>query len=344
MNKYRAAIVGCGRIASDFDSDPKRKDSIATHAGAYKNNKDIELVAASDIDQKKLKIFGEKWLVSNLYSDFNKMFDEQSIDILSICTWSSSHLEVCKKAVSAKVKAIFCEKPITESLKDADEMVSLCKDNGVVLAVNHSRRWDKMHQDIKKYIDEGKLGEIQTVSAFYTAGIINTGTHLLDILRYFFGDVAWIRSDFAGKTSEADPSIDAYLYFKKGFGVALHGLNVKDYLIFEIDIYGSKGRIRIENSGYSASIWDVIEHPKFTGYKCLGERKQFSADGLNNTMVNSVADLLGCIKSRGIPRSTGQDGTSALELICAIHESGKIKSGEKVLLPLKNREVVINSK
>ncbi len=120
----KSAIVGCGRIASGFDDDPKRKSSIATHAGAYKFLKnEVDLICASDIDELKLKNFGEKWDIKKLYVDYKEMLAKEKIDILSICTWASSHFEICKEAVNNGVRAIFCEKPIAESLAEADEKI-----------------------------------------------------------------------------------------------------------------------------------------------------------------------------------------------------------------------------
>lgn len=341
---YKAAIIGCGRIASDFDNDSKRQSSIATHAGAYSFLPGIELSAAADIDPEKLKKFGLKWNVNKLYSSYQELLKKEAVDILSICTWSSTHLDIAKIAVEAGVKAIFCEKPITEKLIEADEMIDICNKKKVVLAIDHSRRWDMLHQQVRDYINKGKLGKIQQVSAYYTAGIANTGTHLLDLLRFLFGDVEWLWSNFEDKENVVDPSVDAYLYFKQGFGATIHGLNVKNYLIFEIDIYGTNGRLRIENSGFSAAIWDVIDHPKFSGYRCLSEKRMLFDNGLQNTMVRAIEDITNCLKNGQKPMSTGEDGRAALELICAIHESGNRLNGAKIYLPLKNRTVQIQSK
>jgi len=340
---YKAGIVGCGRIASDFDDDPKRKTSIATHAGAYKFLPDVELTAASDLDRDRLNKFGDKWDVTSLYTNYKEMLSKEKLDILSICTWSSTHLEICKEAVNAGVKAVFCEKPITESLAQADEMIELCARKKVILAVNHSRRWDKLHQDIKETIGSGGIGEIQQVDCYYTSGIANTGTHLLDLLRMFFGDASWVMSLSEAGEAETDPTVNAYIRFQKGFGAMMHALDVNKYLMFETDIYGTEGRLRIKNSGFNAVSWKVIDHPKFSGYKCLSSEKQFAGEGLKNTMVGSVQDIIRCLNNGGKPRSTGEDGRSALELIAAIRESLK-KGGEKISLPLKDRTLAVKSK
>ncbi len=336
--KLRAGIVGCGRIASTFDSDPKRKN-IATHAGAYTASPGVDLVAACDLDEKKVAAFGERWKVKNLYTNFNKMLKSEKLDILSLCTWAGSHFQLAKTAINSGVKAVFCEKPITVSLSEADQLIKLAKRKKVVFAVNHSRRWDSGLQKIKSAINQGKLGEIRQVSCYYTAGISNTGTHLFDLLNFFFGDAKQVIGAVSNLVDKkgADPTVSGLIEYKSGTLVSVQGLNVNDYLIFEIDIYGSKGRIRICNSGFKSQVWKVLPSDYFSGYKELKEVKSSFDLSKKEQMKNAVKDIMQCIKTKKKPSSSAKDGMKALELICAMKLS--CKKGTKVDLPLKNRNI-----
>lgn len=340
--KYRVAIVGCGRIGSEFDDDPKRKQ-VSTHAGAYSAHPEIEFVAVSDIDKNRLEKSKKRWNVPNAYTDYKEMLRKENIEILSICTWSKTHFEIFKEAVKYGLKAVFCEKPISTTLSEADEMVRICEQKDIVLAVNHSRRWDKFEQKIRDYIYTGKLGSIQNVSAYYTAGITNTGIHLLDLLRFLFGDAEWVWVSPDIRIDTIDPVVDGYIYFKAGFGCSLHGLDVNNYLIFEIDIYGTKGRLRIKNSGFDSKFWSVSKNHYFSGYKELKERKSPFGNGYKDVLKNAIKDIIGCLESKRHPISSGKDGVKALELICAVHESLRHK-GKKIKLPLKNRNIAIRTR
>jgi len=342
MAKYKSAIVGCGRIGSLFSKD-KLRSGVVTHAAAYKDNSDIELVAACDIDQGRLKDFGATWDVKALYTDFEEMLRSETPDIVSICTWDYTHYDLVLKAVDAGVKAIFCEKPISDNLEKADAMVELCKKNGVILAVNHSRRWDMFENKIREYIRSGKLGDIRSVSAYYTAGIMNTGTHLIDLLGFFFGDVKWVWANPEIKGDAPDPTLDGCLFFDRGFSCFLHGLDVNDYVIFEIDIYGEKGRLRIKNSGFDLKAWKSVDSPRFSGYKELEETEPFVRDGYKNVLKNAVKDIVECMDNEQDPLSSGDDGGKALEIICALHESIDM-GGQRISLPLANRDITIKTK
>ena len=59
QTKYRAAVIGCGRIGCGFDDDPKRK-YIATHAGAYFSNPQIDLIALADVSSEALERYAKE--------------------------------------------------------------------------------------------------------------------------------------------------------------------------------------------------------------------------------------------------------------------------------------------
>ena len=250
-NNYKAGIVGCGRIGSQFDDDPKRK-IISSHAGAYSAVAGVDLIAASDINEDNLKRCGDKWGIKSLYTDYKEMLENEDLDIISICTWSSSHLEIVNEAARNGARAIFCEKPIAETLKDASQIVKICNKNKIILQIDHQRRFCKFHQAVNKFIKGDQLGRIQQVSFYYTAGIANTGSHMFDLLRLFFGDVNWIIGINSQNPSpnEKDPNFDGIIKFKNGILCTIQACDVKQYLVFVMDIYGSKGRIRINRSGF----------------------------------------------------------------------------------------------
>jgi len=339
---YRVGIVGCGRIASTYDDDPLRK-FVSSHAGAYTAVAKTKLVAAADIDRNKLSKFGKRWNVKSLYSDYKKMLKKEDIDILSVCTWNSTHYEIVKEAAKVGVKAIFCEKPISDTLSHADEMIRLCRKNNIILAVGHQRRWDKFHERIKKFINDKQLGDIQQITFYYTGGIANVGTHMFDLLRYFFGDVEWIWSIYNGNKNIDDPNIDGYLYFKNGTHAVVQSCDAKHFMIFDMNILGTRGRFKITNSGFNGKFFKVDDSKLFSGYKELSrEELPFKTDK-KEMLIWAVEDIVNCIETGKDPFCTGEDGRAALELVCAFHESAQ-QDGVRINLPLKNRDLKIKSK
>jgi len=343
---YKAAIIGCGRIGCGFDDDPKRK-YIATHAGAYTVVKNTNLVALVDRDGEILNKYKKKFNVPAIYTDYIEMLKQEKPDIVSICTWNDTHYEITKIAVKYGVKAIFCEKPITSKLKDAKEMIKFCNKNKVVLMIDHQRRFCKFHQTVKKMIDDGKLGEIQQVSFYYTAGIANSGSHMFDLLRFFFGDVEWVYSTKSKNPSpnQKDPNFDGMLKFKNEIFCTIQACDVNKFLIFDMDIIGSTGRLKLTHSGFDYE-YDIIKNShQFSGYRELytSQKNPINKNIVREPMLSGVKHLVDCLKKNIKPISSGEDGLKSLELICAFHESAN-NNGEKINLPLKTTSIEIKSR
>ena len=348
--RYKAGVIGCGRIGSEFDNDPG-KEGTSTHAGAYSSMAKVELAALSDLDESRLEKAGKRWGVSHLYQDYREMLRREKLDIISICTWPpSSHAEIAMESIKYGVRAIFCEKPIADSLKNADEMIKRCREKGVVLQVDHQRRFDTLHQDVKAYIREGNLGGMQQVTFYYTRGIANTGSHVFDLLRFFFGDVDWVQAVNSRNKSPNpdDPNIDGMLKFNSGLFGSIQACDDKNYLIFELDCLGEKGRLNLKynvlHDTVDLEFYKVSEPAQSSSYNSLISAPSPIVTGRpDESILNSVKHLIRCLEEKTASISSGEDGRAALELICAFRESADA-DGRKVSLPLKNSSIVIKSR
>jgi predicted dehydrogenase len=214
------------------------------------------------------------------------------------------------------------------------------------LQIDHQRRFDKFHQAIRDFIIGGKLGKIQQVSFYYTAGIANTGSHMFDLLRFFFGDVSWVIAFPSENKSptESDPNFDGVIRFKNNVFCTIHACDVNNFSIFEMDIVGEKGRLIITHSGFDLDFYEVRDSDLFSGYKELysGE-PPVDVNLPRDFMINGVKHLVKCLENSKPSISSGEDGLRALELICAFHESAK-EDGKKIYLPLKESFIQIKSR
>lgn len=345
QREFAAGIVGCGRIGCGFDDDPRR-GYVSTHAGAYLRTPGVRLVALADVDPDKLHRYGMKFGVAGRYADHEEMLARERLDILSVCTWNDTHYPIVRSAVEAGVKAIFCEKPIADSLSAADEMVALCAERGVILLVDHMRRFDPFHQEIAAYLRRGALGRIQQVTCYYTAGLANTGTHVFDLLRFYFGEVLWVQGMLSPNRSPnpLDPNVDGWLWFEGGFPTVVQACDVSDYLILEVHILGSEGRLRVVSSGFDLLFEAAGESPRFSGYRELRPAAApVDANRSHEFMLQGVRHLLDCLQTGGAPLCAGVDGRRALEIVCALRESAE-EQGKRIALPLPHSRVTVQSR
>ncbi len=165
---YRCAIIGAGRIGVEFDD---------CHARAYKENPNTELLAIIDKRFDKALEAAKKWDVP-VSGDEYWQTGELGLDIVSICTPPQTHLQVVKDMLLAHcdLRAIYCEKPITINLDEAKEMVAMCRERNIILQINHQRRFG-------------------VPTFLYSRGLFNTGTHMVDMLRMYFGEPLIIKKD-----------------------------------------------------------------------------------------------------------------------------------------------------
>ena len=108
--KYKAAIIGCGRIGCGFVGEHKRRGIIYSHTKAYSSCKNTTLVALSEIDPHKLYTNMEKYNVRG-YENYEDMLKKEDPDIVSICTSPDTHCDIIHSCLKYNVKAIYCEKP-----------------------------------------------------------------------------------------------------------------------------------------------------------------------------------------------------------------------------------------
>jgi len=315
--KYKAGIIGCGNIGSMIDKGPGIKP-FYTHAGAYYSSPKFQLTAACDIDPVKLKNFGQKWQVKNLYTDFRKMLEKEKLDILSVCTAKEQHYQIVKKLIEKGIKIIFCEKPFTGNVKKAEELVKLCTSNKVLLAINYTRRYTLGHQKVKKIITGGELGKIQTVNCLYTKGVINNGSHVINLLQFLFGKVKRIQALSPltkNREIKADYDLDLLLYFNRGFYTMIKNLKAEYYSLFEIDILGTKGRIKITESGFDIKWYRVIVSKVFPGYRELDVKGREIKHGMEEAILRALDNIVSAKDKKSTLVSPGRDALVTLKII-----------------------------
>jgi len=341
LRKIQSAVIGCGRIGCGFDDAPHNK-IIMTHAGSYYNNPNTDLVALCDIDKSKLIKYGKKYSVSKLFDNPNDLFGKVDLDCVSICTRADSHLNLVKIAAKNGIKAIFLEKPIGNSLQNSSKIIEICKKNKIKLLIDHQRRFDPFFLHLKNFINN-KIGKIQTVNVIYGGGIVNTGTHIIDLLRYFFGEISFVNASFSQNPScnPSDPNVDGKIVFKNKVTCFLHALDLNHYGFLEMQIFGMNSVLKINLINNDIEYQLVSKKPSLA-YKTL-EIKDLNIKKSNKSpILLGVENLVNTISNKSTPLCTGQDGLKSLEGVISLIKSAK--SGKIIRIPLKITNYEISSK
>jgi predicted dehydrogenase len=189
---YRGAIIGLGYIggADQVSGDVlgQRVENLdGTHYHAMDKHPRVELVAGSSRDSGRRERFEERAGVRT-YADWREMIESESIDIVSVATYTPVHAEPTIAAAERGIRAIYCEKPIAPTLVDAEKMIEACERNSSILVINHNRRFKADFRRLKELIAAGELGELVSVTVEWPSGRLgNVGTHMFDAVRMVTG-------------------------------------------------------------------------------------------------------------------------------------------------------------
>ena len=278
---FNCAIVGCGKIGVSFDSP--NDNSIRTHLKSYIDNKECKLVAVCDPNLKKVKQVSSNWKKIKSYTSLEKLLEENSIDVLSICSPTEKHFENFSLACKAGVKKIWLEKPSAENSNLIEKMIQIKNEFGVNVFVNYFRRYDPSFIELKNELAD--IGNLVSISGLYTKGLRNNGSQLIDLLIWLVGPIKNqnLTTDFEGMKF---PSAYFNLSFKN-IDANIKSLNYKNFEMFELDIIGSSGRVVINYSGRNIDFYKISKSEDYPEYEILKLSKRLKFNS-NNFMKNGL--------------------------------------------------------
>ena len=315
-------MIGLGNIGFQFDFDRKRSKTWS-HVSAYRKNNRTRLAAVVEIDEAKVTKFRQYVTGIPVYKTVDSLFKNEDIDIISVCTPTTTHYEIVRRICRYPVKAIFCEKPLSSGVSRAAKMIRMCKENKIILAVNHIRRWDSAYLFAERFIKDGKIGKIKAVNLFYSGQVFNIGTHLFDAVRMIVQKDAEAVSGVSGNSKIADPSISGWIAFGGGIICTLGTVDRREDLLFEIDAIGDKGRIRILENGAKIEWYTFNESRNYSGYQELVP-KRFDHPKDNDSLVDAVGNICDVVSGKNTDiNCSGQDGLEALRISASLAMSAK---------------------
>ena len=247
---FRVGIVGCGLIADKLDDVPRLATGrIAlpwTHAPAYAMVPDTKIVAAADVNESVVKQFAQRWEVPAVYTDYREMLHRENLDVVSVLVPNFLHCDVTLEAAAAGVKVVVCEVPMTASVEEADRMIRACEEAGTELVVDigSGRRWAQEYLNAREIIETGEIGDLVTMTATVTGGLLLNGTSLIDMLRFFAGSevtevLGWLYDPPSADSEYVDRGASGFMRFENGVEAIFSGRDEKPFV--EWDIMGSRG-------------------------------------------------------------------------------------------------------
>lgn len=325
------AIVGCGRIGSEWDEGRSADFPALTHAAAFQRNSRAKLVALCDADPARLQAAGRHRGVREQYASSAALFEHVVPDIAVIATPTAVRREPIAQALKAGVRTLVCEKPLASSLAEG---ARLAQDLGAAKArvfINYLRRWDGAMRHWRSRVARGEIGAITRAVGWYGKGLLNNASHLIDLVHFLSGARATracaranrLAPEEAAWSGGVDRTLDADIAFgcAHDFVLTLVGTDHRDATIFELDLLGSKGRLRITEGGHRLEAWTPKADPRVPGYVVL-TGADAGAPALARAMETLAAEAVAASLGEPIESlCTPRDALQSLAVVETIKQS-----------------------
>lgn len=161
--KINVGVVGCGYWGPNLVRN-------------FLNNKGCGQVIACDLDPSKLERIQGRYPAIKVTPRSEDLFGSNQVDAVAIATPVKSHFQLARDAFRAN-KHVFVEKPFTTTSAEAEELIRLADEKGLILMVGHTFEYSPPVVKIGELISQGELGEIY----FISSSRVNLGLHRKDV-------------------------------------------------------------------------------------------------------------------------------------------------------------------
>jgi len=320
----KALVVGMGRTGSSFD-EVKEKNWVNTHLGAYKKSSVIKGIAICDINQKALDKAIEFWNIKNAYNNIENALHEFSPEIVSLCVSADNILPLMKKLIKySSIKFLWIEKPFSDSVENARKQIELLSQHKIRFLTNYQRRFDQCYDYARENLN-ALVGSPEKCVCFFSGGIVNTASHLVNLLLYFFGTPPTVKALNIKKDETGVDHGDFMLRFNACDAYAFEvnpssSILTGAYSIFEVHLLGNKGKFIIKSLPFNGVDFDYYRasNSNFKGVRILKE-EEVNINKERCYMEQELSTLI------GRDNETVGDNEGALETLIILNKLGAME-------------------
>ncbi len=274
------------------------------------------------------------------FKDYEEVIQRPDVDVVIVSVPNKWHKEMVVSALSAG-KHVFCEKPLARNPEEAEEMVETAAQHKAVLKVGSNLRFFPSVLKAAELLEQGAIGELMFLRSWighggWTAGgwyanydisgggtFLDNGCHVLDIARWFLGEVKSCIGVVKTNLWPVSPIED------NGFGIFettdgktafIHASWTEWAGYMYMEIYGKEGYLRIDNRGRNS---------KTTLGNRNGIEEEFDFSTLpKNSYQAEIDDYVTAMRKGDHPLPSGYDGMRAVQMAWGVYESAR--TGRKV--------------
>jgi predicted dehydrogenase len=339
MEKVRIGLVGLGLMG-------------APHARILKKVEECELVAASDVDEKQAKVAEE--LGIKFYRSYEEMIAKESVQGVILAVPNHLHAPI-GIVCAGKGLHLFVEKPIAQSVSEADRLIAAARENKVRILVGHQRRFSSLVEKAREIVTGGELGRLVGVNitwallkpAPYFEGplswrkekgggpILINLIHEIDNLRYICGEIEEVYAVVSNKIRNfpVEDTASITLRFKNG---ALGTIFLSDCTPSLTSWEGTTGENPLLYSDFgncynffgteASLLFPQMKRRYYADPAKTGWNYPVTEEGYKilreDPYIKEFSHFCRVVQGRETPRISGEDGKKTLEVTLAIQQSG----------------------
>jgi predicted dehydrogenase len=294
MDKVRVGIIGVGYLGMQ-------------HARILSYLEEAELKGVVDIDFKKAVEIGNRHGVK-YFENYEDLLDE--IDAAIVATPTSEHFSISMRLLN-EGKSVLVEKPITETVEQAEKLVAKASKSGLILQAGHLERFNPAVEAIENVISEPKFIEVQRLGSFSARSldidvVLDLMIHDLDIiLALIRDDVKVIRSSGIHVLSEKIDIANARLEFKGGCVATLTASRVHQGKVRKLRIFEQTSCYSVDYINQEVKVFPL--NGKQTDIKSIKIEKE-------EPLKKELKNFFGCIRDGKTKKVSGEEALRALKL------------------------------
>ena len=193
---------------------------------------EVNLIGIYDIKEERCALAAENGIKA--YESFEAVLADPEVDVCTIAIPNDQHKDIAIRCMAAG-KAVVCEKPVTLSTADLEEMIAASKKYNILFTVHQNRRWDEDFLVAKKIVKSGDLGRVFRISSRVHGSrgipgdwrntkeqgggmVLDWGVHLLDQMNMMMGEMPEsVYETLSNVTNEeVDDGFTSIFKFKNG--------------------------------------------------------------------------------------------------------------------------------
>ncbi|WP_115304040.1 Gfo/Idh/MocA family protein [Legionella beliardensis] len=299
MNVLKCAVIGVGYLGR-------------FHAQKYKSLPNITLVGVCDINPDVCDLVAQELNVPSYY-DYKELFGK--VDVVSIATTTNQHFAVAKECLEQGIHVLI-EKPITETVEQANQLIALAKKHGAKLQVGHLERFNSARLALEEHLDKPLFIESQRLAPFNPRGtdvnvILDLMIHDIDIIQTIVNSP--ITKIDAQGTPILSSSIDianARIKFKNNCVANITASRISFKTERKTRIFQPNSYISIDYHNKQFAVFRKGEGEMFPGIPEITRHQSVFEKG--DALLEEINSFIHCIRADTTPLVTGEEGRNAL--------------------------------